>query len=110
MGVWWGLDGGLMRIHSGIHSGIPIEGQVGIHSRYGVNRGMLRGLRHHIGPYGVMGVWGGSDGGLLRHARALLPLLDPLREDLVDPAGGARGGKGLMGGGVAIIIQQPMGW
>ena len=35
---------------------------------------------------------------LLRHARALLPLLDPLRQDLVDPAGGGAGGKGLMGG------------
>ena len=55
-----------MSIYTRIHSGIPIEGQVGIHSRYGFSRETLRGLRHHIAPYGVGGGWWGAEGGLMR--------------------------------------------
>ena len=51
-----------MSIYTRIHSGIPIESQVGIHSRYGVNRGTLRGPGYHTAAYGVR--WG-SGGGLM---------------------------------------------
>ena len=50
---------------------------------------------------------------LLRHAGALLPLLDPLREDLVDPTGirGGEGGEKRVGGsgGAARGSRPPYG-